>query len=286
MTVAGAADVQGVAAPEPSPATSAGQDGALLVLRGVTKQYGGKGGAVLALSSVDLNVRRGEFLTIIGPSGCGKSTLLQIVAGLVPVTSGSVMLEGRPVTAPPRGVVYLFQQYTKSLFPWRSVRSNVAFALAGKGLDRRRLADRAQSFLALVGLEEFGGHYPWQLSGGMQQRVAIARALAAEPAALLMDEPFSAVDALTRVEMQALLLDIWHKQAGLTIVLVTHDVEEAVYLSDRIAVMGRRPSTVERVIETGLKRPRDPVATREDPVFLRHRGALLDELLGRGVART
>jgi NitT/TauT family transport system ATP-binding protein len=270
------------------PAAAAGD--ALMTLRGVTKTYGGpgsggKGGGVVALSSIDLDVRRGEFLTIIGPSGCGKSTLLQIAAGLVPASSGSVVLEGRLVLAPPRGVVYLFQQYNKSLFPWRSVRANVAFALSGKGLDRRQRAERAQAFLGLVGLDAFGGHYPWQLSGGMQQRVAIARALAAEPAALLMDEPFSAVDALTRVEMQALLLDIWQKRAGLTIVLVTHDVEEAVYLSDRIAVMGRRPSTVEHVLETHLPRPRDPVATREDPVFLRHRAALLDELLGRGVVR-
>ena len=256
----------------------------LLALRGVTKTYGGRGGEVAALSPVDLDVRRGEFLTIIGPSGCGKSTLLQIAAGLVPATAGTVSLDGRPVTAPPRGIVYLFQQYTRSLFPWRTVRSNVAFALSGTGLGRRQRADRAQSFLALVGLDTFGDHYPWQLSGGMQQRVAIARALAAEPAALLMDEPFSAVDALTRVEMQALLLDIWSTRQGLTIVLVTHDVEEAVYLSDRIAVMGRRPSTVERVLETGLPRPRDPVATRQDPVFLRHRGELLDELLGRGAA--
>ncbi|MFT8245018.1 ABC transporter ATP-binding protein [Roseomonas sp. BN140053] len=267
--------------PAPPPAAN----DALMVLRGVTKTYGGRGGEVVALSSIDLDVRRGEFLTIIGPSGCGKSTLLQIAAGLVPATSGSITLEGRPVTAPPRGIVYLFQQYNKSLFPWRSVRSNVAFALAGKGLDRHQRAKRAQSFLALVGLEAFGNHYPWQLSGGMQQRVAIARALAAEPAALLMDEPFSAVDALTRVEMQALLLDIWRQRAGLTIILVTHDVEEAVYLSDRIAVMGRRPATVERVLETGLPRPRDPVATREDPVFLRHRGELLDDLLGRGLVR-
>ncbi len=269
----------------PNGAPIAGAASVLMELRGVTKQYGGRGGTVLALAAIDLDIRRGEFLTIIGPSGCGKSTLLQIAAGLVPATSGSVTLEGRPVTTPPPGIVYVFQQYSKSLFPWRTVRSNVAFALAGKRLHRRVQAERAQSFLDLVGLAEFGDHYPWQLSGGMQQRVAIARALAADPAALLMDEPFSAVDALTRVEMQALLLDIWAKRAGLTIVLVTHDVEEAVYLSDRIAVMGRRPSTVERVLDTGLPRPRDPVRTREDPVFLRHRGELLDELLGRGVAR-
>ena len=256
--------------------------GNLLVLRGVTKRYTGGGADVQALSAVNLDVRRGEFLTIIGPSGCGKSTLLQIAAGLVPATSGSILLDGRAVAGPPPGIVYLFQHYNKSLFPWRTVRSNVAFALEARRLARRERHARAQSFLDLVGLPEFGDKYPWQLSGGMQQRVAIARALAAEPEALLMDEPFSAVDALTRMEMQSLLLDIWRTRAGLTIILVTHDVEEAVYLSDRIAVMSRRPATVERVIETGLPRPRHPVETREDPVFLRHRNDLLHRLLGRG----
>jgi NitT/TauT family transport system ATP-binding protein len=254
---------------------------ALLSLRGVTKHYGIKGGETVALASIDLDVKRGEFLTLIGPSGCGKSTLLQIAAGLVAASSGSVVLDGKVVTRPPQQIIYLFQQYTKSLFPWRNVRANVAFALERKERDRSRRNAQAQSFLAMVGLTDFADHYPWQLSGGMQQRVAIARALAAEPSMLLMDEPFSAVDALTRMELQALVLDIWRKRGDLTVLFVTHDVEEAVYLSDRIAVLSRRPSTIERVIETGLPRPRHPIETRENPIFLRHRHELLNTLLGR-----
>jgi NitT/TauT family transport system ATP-binding protein len=255
-----------------------------LQLRAVTKHYGVKGGETVALASIDLDVRRGEFMTIIGPSGCGKSTLLQIAAGLIPASSGTITLDGAGITAPPRQMVYLFQQYNKSLFPWRNVRGNVAFALERMEADRSRRNEKAQSFLAMVGLEDFADHYPWQLSGGMQQRVAIARALAAEPSMLLMDEPFSAVDALTRMELQALVLDVWRKRDDLTIVFVTHDVEEAVYLSDRIAVLSRRPSRIERVIDTGLPRPRHPIETRENPIFLRHRHELLNTLLGRADA--
>jgi len=260
-----------------------GSDG-FLSLSGVSKHYGIKGGETVALASIDLAVRRGEFMTIIGPSGCGKSTLLQIAAGLIAPSSGTVLLDGQAVSGPPRPIVYLFQQYTKSLFPWRNVRANVAFALERKEPNRRRRNDEALSFLEMVGLRDFAEHYPWQLSGGMQQRVAIARALAAAPSILLMDEPFSAVDALTRMELQALVLDVWQKRDDLTIVFVTHDVEEAVYLSDRIVVLDRRPSKIERIIETGLPRPRHPIETRENAVFLRHRHELLNTLLGRADA--
>jgi NitT/TauT family transport system ATP-binding protein len=257
---------------------------ALLSLEGVSKHYGMRGGETVALASIDLEIRRGEFMTIIGPSGCGKSTLLQIAAGLVLPSAGTVRLDGHIVTGPPPGMVYLFQQYTKSLFPWRNVRANVAFALERKESNRGRRNEAAQSFLAMVGLEDFADHYPWQLSGGMQQRVAIARALAASPTVLLMDEPFSSVDALTRMELQALVLEVWRKRDDLTIVFVTHDVEEAVYLSDRIAVLSRRPSTIERIIDTGLPRPRHPIETRDNPIFLRHRHELLGTLLGRADA--
>jgi NitT/TauT family transport system ATP-binding protein len=253
----------------------------LLRLDGVGKSYRSNGVDTIALQGIDLAIRRGEFLTVIGPSGCGKSTLLQIAAGLMMPSTGRVALSGKPVTGPPAEIVYLFQQYTKSLFPWRNVRDNVAFALERKPLGRRERAEQASAYLAMVDLAEFGDHYPWQLSGGMQQRVAIARALAATPRMLLMDEPFSAVDALTRLELQALVLDIWQKSDDLTVMFVTHDVEEAVYLSDRIAVMSRRPPSISRVVETGLARPRHPVETREDPVFLRHRHDLLNTLLDR-----
>jgi NitT/TauT family transport system ATP-binding protein len=196
-------------------------------------------------------------------------------------TVGRVVLQGKPINGPPPEMIYLFQQYTKSLFPWRNVRDNVAFALERKKLSRAARAERAATHLEMVGLAEFANHYPWQLSGGMQQRVAIARALAATPRVLLMDEPFSAVDALTRLDLQTLILDIWQKSSDLTILFVTHDVEEAVYLSDRIAVLTRRPSSISRIVEPGLPRPRHPVDTRDDPVFLRHRHDLLKTLLDR-----
>jgi NitT/TauT family transport system ATP-binding protein len=272
-----------VASKAPPPHAAPGD--VLLKLEGVGKTYPSRGGETVALDSIDLAVRRGEFLTVIGPSGCGKSTLLQIAAGLLLPSSGAVVLNGKAVTGPPPEIIYLFQQYTKSLFPWRTVRDNVAFALERKPLNARQRAEQARSYLAMVDLQDFAEHYPWQLSGGMQQRVAIARALAAEPRMLLMDEPFSAVDALTRMELQALVLDIWQRQGDLTVMFVTHDVEEAIYLADRLAVMTRRPSAISRVVDIALPRPRHPVETRENPIFLHHRHDLLKTLLDRSDAR-
>jgi NitT/TauT family transport system ATP-binding protein len=244
--------------------------------------FGGRqGSALVALERIDLQVADGEFLAVLGPSGCGKSTFLQILAGLIGPTSGEVVLSGRRLQGPPPDVIYLFQQYNKSLFPWRTVAGNVAFALRRNKARRLARADRrarCRHYLQMVGLSDFEDHYPWQLSGGMQQRVAIARALAAEPAVLLMDEPFSAVDALTRMELQALILDIWGK-TRLTVVLVTHDVDEAVFLSQRIAVLSHRPAIVSKVVETGLPHPRDMVKTREHPRFLELRHDLLQALL-------
>jgi NitT/TauT family transport system ATP-binding protein len=255
----------------------------LLSLDGVEKRYPSKDGReTTALANVDLEIRRGEFIAVVGPSGCGKSTLLQIAAGLMEASAGTVKLAGTPISGPPPEIVYLFQQYTKSLFPWRTVAQNVGLALEGKkSVSARERAEIVREHLAMVDLADFADHFPWQLSGGMQQRVAIARALAAKPKVLLMDEPFSAVDALTRLELQQLILDIWGRSADLTIMLVTHDVDEAVYLADRIAVLSRRPSRISQVFETGLARPRRPIETREDPVFLHHRHALLDTLLER-----
>ncbi len=251
-----------------------------LELDEVTKEYPTRGGPpARVMDRVSLSVREGEFLAVLGPSGCGKSTLLQMAAGLLAPTSGSVRLAGRAVTAPPPEAVYVFQQYSRSLLPWRSVRDNVAFATEHR-LGRRRARDAAAEPLRQVGLDGFGDHFPWQLSGGMQQRVAIARALAAEPAMLLMDEPFSAVDALTRLDLQSLVLDIWSRRR-LTIMLVTHDVEEAIQLADRIIVLTNRPTTVAEEIEVALPRPRDPIATREHPRFLELRHYLLEKLLAR-----
>ena len=253
----------------------------LLQVRGVAKTFDAQaqGGQVVALRSIDLGVAKGEFVSIVGPGGCGKSTLLQIIAGLVPASAGEVLLEGRAVVAPPGGMVYLFQQYSRSLMPWLTVEKNVAFGLQRKGRASPRGApDHCVHYLDMVGLADFRGRYPWELSGGMQQRVAIARALAAEPSVLLLDEPFSSVDALTRLELHELILDLWSK-TGITILLVTHDVEEAVYLSDRIALLTRRPAQVAEVFANALPRPRDPVVSREDPRFLELRHELLTRLL-------
>ena len=258
------------------------QAGCALTVGGVRKTYfAASTGEVVALGDVSLEVAAGEFLTVVGPSGCGKSTFLQIAAGLMLPTGGSIALDGRPVSGPPEGLVYLFQQYTRSLLPWRTVVSNVEFAIEGK--DARPASERrafCMRFLEMVGLAKFADHYPWQLSGGMQQRVAIARALAAEPRVLLLDEPFSSVDALTRGELHELILGLWEK-AGFTVVLVTHDVDEAVFLSDRIAILSSRPSSIVDVIKTGLPRPRDKMQTPELPRFLEIRHHLLETLTGR-----
>jgi NitT/TauT family transport system ATP-binding protein len=181
--------------------------------------------------------------------------LLRIAAGLAPPTTGEVVMDGAAVTAPPARLVYLFQQYSKSLFAWRTVLQNVMFPLeATPRAQRSRQREQCLQYLRQVGLDGFEDKYPWQLSGGMQQRVAIARALAAEPDVLLLDEPFSAVDALTRMELQSLVLDLWQAR-GFTAVLVTHDVEEAIFLADRVVVLSGRPSTVAQIVPVPLPRP-------------------------------
>jgi NitT/TauT family transport system ATP-binding protein len=237
-----------------------------------------QGGSISVFENISFDILPGDFVSVLGPSGCGKSTLLQIIAGLLRPASGRVTFEGQPVLAPPKDMIYLFQQYNKSLLPWRTVLANVAFALEGRGISRKERRAQALDYLRVVGLEGFGDHYPWHLSGGMQQRVAIARALAAQPKVLLLDEPFSAVDALTRIGLQTLVLDIWEK-AKLTVVLVTHDVDEAVFMASRILMLQNRPATIARSVETDLPRPRDAVATREMPRFLELRHELLNVLL-------
>jgi NitT/TauT family transport system ATP-binding protein len=254
---------------------------AYLQLSGIGKTFGRGDQRTHALDRIDLAVREGEFLAIVGPSGCGKSTLLQIAAGLAAPTHGRVSFSGRDVTSPPPGIVYLFQQYGKSLFPWRTVMDNVAFAVEHRpGMSRSAARAHSRRYLEMVGLADFGQRYPAQLSGGMQQRVTIARALAAEPRLLLMDEPFSSVDALTRMELHAMVLSLWETHR-FTALLVTHDVDEAIFLADRIAVLSRRPSTVVQVFETGLPRPRDKISTPELPGYLGLRHTLLSLLLER-----
>ena len=260
---------------------TANEEPPALRLADVTKSYGHGAERTEALAGVALDVGEGEFVAIVGPSGCGKSTLLQIAAGLVTPSGGSASFRGAPIGAPPPGIVYLFQQYAKSLFPWRTVGDNVAFAIEHRpGMTRAAARAQAAGYLRSVGLEGAGDRYPWQLSGGMQQRATIARALAAQPALLLMDEPFSSVDALTRHELHALVQTL-RERRRFTAVLVTHDVDEAVFLADRVVLLSPRPARVVQVFETALPRPREPIATRELPRFVLLRHALLERLLGR-----
>ena len=249
-----------------------------LRIRGLRKNFVAAGGTTVALNGIDLDVARGSFVSIVGPSGCGKSTLLQIIAGLIDATSGTVFLDDRNVEGPPPSALYVFQQYTRSLFPWKTAERNVAYGLENREtLSRAAIATRTREIIGLVKLTGFERHYPWQLSGGMQQRVAIARALACRPKVLLMDEPFSAVDALTRVGLQELLRNLWH-ELGLTVIFVTHDVDEGVYLSTRVVALTRAPGTVAADLPIELPHPRDQIATRALPQYLDYRAQLLAQL--------
>jgi len=253
-------------------------DAPYIAVRGVHKVYIGHGRTTNALGGVEMEIVRGSFVSIVGPSGCGKSTLLQIMAGLVPATGGEVSLEGRRVVEPPPEIIYVFQQYTRSLYPWKTVAGNVAYGLENRGgLSREQIAARTREYIGLVKLDGFERHYPWQLSGGMQQRVAIARALACRPDVLLMDEPFSSVDALTRVGLQELVMRLW-RELGLTVIFVTHDTDEAVYLSSRVIALSKPPAVVRVDLAIELPHPRDQITTRELPLYLNYRHQLLAQL--------
>jgi NitT/TauT family transport system ATP-binding protein len=220
---------------------------------------------VLALSDVSLSVAEGEFVAIVGPSGCGKTTLLNIVAGLLSYDLGALAIDGKRITGPGVDRAVVFQH--SSLLPWRTIAGNVRYGMElQKRFDAAAMRDRVAYFIQLVGLAGFERHYPSELSGGMQQRVNLARALASDPAVLLMDEPFAALDAQTREHMQAELLKIW-SQARKTVVFITHQINEAVYLADRVAVMSGRPGTVKGVFEIPFERPR-PLSLKRDPRFL------------------
>jgi NitT/TauT family transport system ATP-binding protein len=222
-------------------------------LRGVSKEFETAAGTVRALDTVDLELGDNEFVCLVGTSGCGKSTLLSILAGLQEPTTGEVLIDGRPVEEPGRDRGVVFQAYT--LFPWLTALGNVEFALRNEKMSAKARREVAHEHLTLVGLDQFTDAYPNQLSGGMKQRVAIARALSYRPAVLLMDEPFGALDALTRQRMQELLAEIW-EQHKLTVLFVTHDVEEAIYISDRVVVMTNRPGQIKQEIPIELPRPR------------------------------
>jgi NitT/TauT family transport system ATP-binding protein len=224
-----------------------------IALNRLSMSFGQGANRVDAVQSVDLAVAPGEFVSIIGPSGCGKSTLLNVVAGFARPSEGEALLDGVPITGPgpERGVV--FQQY--SLFPWMSVRRNVEFGLKMQGVAASRRETTARTLLGLAGLLAFENHYPDQLSGGMKQRVGIVRALATSPQVMLMDEPFGALDAQTRVVMQQILTNMWQK-FRLSVLFITHDIEEAIFLSDRVYVMTARPGRIKAEVEIPLPRPR------------------------------
>lgn len=250
----------------------------LIAVRDVGKSFAVRGGALTVFERISFDIPRGQFLTIIGASGCGKSTLLQVIAGLARPSSGAVTFKRQVVTAPPPGMIYVFQQYAKSVFPWRTVDQNMRFGLERLKLSRKDMGERVSRTLSLIGLQGYEQYYPSQLSGGMQQRLALGRALVCEPEVILMDEPFSAVDALTRMLLQQQLLEIW-EQLRTTIVFVTHDVEEAVLLSQRVICMGGRPAVIQEDVGVDLRYPRSTVTTKEEPEFLRLRHHLLDRVM-------
>jgi NitT/TauT family transport system ATP-binding protein len=246
----------------------------ILEVQSLSKSYRQMGGeTTLAIRNISCRVEAGEFVSFVGPSGCGKTTLLMSIAGLIAPTTGRIVVKGREVSAPPPDLVLVFQEFNKSLFAWRSVLGNVRFGVEAKNHNSRQARVKAKSLIDLVGLEGFENHYPWELSGGMQQRVAIARALAYEPEVLLMDEPFGSLDALTRLQLEDKLLELWEK-LGTTILFITHDIEEAIYLSDRIWVLSRRPSEITEELRIDFPRPRNQLATRAEARFMEIRNRI------------
>lgn len=234
-------------------------------IRGLSKVYNGRNGDTTALQNTNLSIMKNEFVCVVGPSGCGKTTLLNIIGGLEEATSGSVKVDGVEVKGPgkERGVV--FQQY--ALFPWKTVLKNIEFGLKLRGLSKQERQEKAEYYLELVGLKDFAHAYPKELSGGMKQRVAIARAYAVEPEILLMDEPFGALDAQTRAQLQEELLKTWQKEKK-TCFFITHDVEEAVILAQRVIIMSARPGRIKEIIDVDIPYPRDQ-STKLDERFIR-----------------
>jgi NitT/TauT family transport system ATP-binding protein len=243
----------------------------MLEIKRLGKVYGEGAKATHAIAEISFEVADGEFVCVVGPSGCGKTTLLKCVAGLLSPSQGEVLLRGKAVTKPPEELALVFQDYSRSLMPWASVGNNVLLPLRHKKLSRRERNTLVDESLAAVDLTRFTDHYPWQLSGGMQQRVAIARALAYQPSILLMDEPFASVDAQTRGDLEDLILRV-RDEYGITILFVTHDIDESVYLADRVVVLTHSPTHVKEIVPVHLPRPRDQIATKELAEFTHLRG--------------
>jgi len=256
----------------------------ILEIEGLSKSYRQAGGeTTVAIGNITCQVEAGEFVSFVGPSGCGKTTLLMSIAGLLSPSTGRVLVNGKEVSGPPADLVLLFQEYNKSLFAWRTVLGNVCFGLEARGNHSADAQKRARALVELVGLKGFEKHYPWELSGGMQQRVAIARALAYEPEVLLMDEPFGSLDALTRLELEDTLLSLW-AELKTTILFITHDIEEAIYLSDRVWVLSRRPSQIIDEIDITFPRPRNQVTTRAEARFMEMRNEIYRKIRNQDVA--
>lgn len=249
-----------------------------LQVREVQKVYRSRtGGDVEAVRSLTFDLRAGEFACLVGPSGSGKTTLLKCIAGLLEPTAGTIVLDGQPVVGPTKGLAVVFQEYARSLFPWMTVEANVELPLRTAGVPKAQRAERIADALESVGLEHVRKSHPWQLSGGMQQRVAIARAVASHPSVLLMDEPFAAVDAQTRAELEDLVRRVW-KTHDMTILFITHDIDESVYLGERVLVLSSSPTVIQDDLPIDLPADRDQGETRALPRFAELRARVYDQV--------
>ncbi|MGP3924325.1 ABC transporter ATP-binding protein [Streptomyces sp. 8N616] len=249
----------------------------MLDVQGLQKIYTARHRSVEALRDLTFSIGAGELVCLVGPSGCGKTTLLKCMAGLLAPSSGQVKLQGEPVTGPPPGMAVVFQEYGRSLFAWMNVHDNVALPLRQKKVPKPRREEMVDRALEMVGLADARLAYPWQLSGGMQQRVAIARAVAYEPQVLLMDEPFAAVDAQTRAELEDLIRRLWH-ELGVTVLFVTHDIDEAVYLGQRTIILSASPTVVQEDLAIDLPDERDQLNTRSSPRFAELRAHVYERI--------
>lgn len=253
------------------PATSGIQAKTLISFRDISLQLGGH----QILQNIDLDIEEGEFVCVVGHSGCGKTTMLRLIAGLLHAQSGQVLYDGNPITGPRQDIAIVFQDYGNALLPWRTAAGNVSLALEASGMPKPQRAERIQDLLQKMGLESHADKYPSQMSGGMQQRLQIARCLAQRPSVLLMDEPFGALDAMTRQALQDEVLAITATTKA-TVFFVTHDLEEAIYLGDRVIGLRANPGRVAEIFNVRLPKPRNQLTSREDPEFVRLRRTLFD----------
>jgi NitT/TauT family transport system ATP-binding protein len=258
------------------PAPTADGD-VILRVDGLKKTYATKDRSVEAVRDLTFDLPRGQLACVVGPSGAGKTTLLRCIGGLLEPTAGTVTLDGTTVTGPPRGMAVVFQDYGRSLFAWMTVRQNVELPLRNQDMSKSDRARVVEESLEAVGLDQAMESYPWQLSGGMQQRVAIARAIAFDPKVLLMDEPFAAVDAQTRADLEDLIRDIWQR-TGVTVLFVTHDIDESVYLGERVLILSGSPTVVQEDLPIDLPAERDQLTTRSMPRFAELRGHVYEQI--------